>query len=253
VKPAPFEYHRASSVDDAVEALRHGGGDAKVLAGGQSLAPLLNLRVARPSLLVDVNGLPGLDGIERDGEAVRVGALVRHASLARQDLHPLLAEAACFVGHPAIRTRGTMGGSIAHADPAAELPVVALATRAVARVEGPAGGRAVEASELFAGPLQAALEPDELITSLEFPLPDAWGFAEFSRRHGDFALAVAVVARFGAETRIAVGGVAGTPVLVADEEAVRALPAYGDVHGSAEYRRALAAECVRRACAKIRA
>ncbi|HZR93017.1 MAG TPA: FAD binding domain-containing protein [Gaiellaceae bacterium] len=252
MKPAPFAYHLAASVDDAVRTLAEAGGDAKVIAGGQSLAPLLNLRLARPSLLVDVNRIAGLDGIDRHAASVRVGALVRHAALVRQDAHPLLAEAARFVGHPAIRTRGTLGGSLAHADPAAELPVVAVALGAVAHVQGPAGARTLPAGELFTGPLQTALRPDELIVAVDFPLPDTWGFAEFSRRHGDFALALAATARFGDETRIAVGGVAGTPLLLAGASELERAPAFGDVHGPAEYRRALAAECVRRASERMR-
>jgi aerobic carbon-monoxide dehydrogenase medium subunit len=239
VKPAPFDYHRAASVEDAVAALASTP-DAKAIAGGQSLAPLLNLRLARPSLLVDVARIPDLADVERDGARVRVGALVRHAALARQDAHPLLAEAARFIGHPAIRTRGTAGGSLAHADPAAELPVVALATGAVVHVSGAAGPRSLRADELFVGPLQTSLADDELITAVDFPLPDAWGFVELARRHGDFALVVVAAARFGGETRVAVGGVAPTPVLF-DER---------DAHGD-EYRRAVTRECVRRALERM--
>ncbi len=142
MKPAPFDYVRADSVEHAVAQLAEANddGEGKVIAGGQSLMPLLALRLAQPSVLVDINRVPGLDGIcTRPGGGLRIGALTRHRALAAQGKHPLLAEAARWVGHAAIRTRGTLGGSLAHADPAAELPVVAAASGAVALVTGPGG------------------------------------------------------------------------------------------------------------------
>ena len=154
MKPAPFGYARADSVEHAVARLAEANddGEGKVIAGGQSLMPLLALRLAQPSLLVDINRVPGLDAITtRPGGGLRIGALTRHRTLAAQDKHPLLAEAARWVGHAAIRTRGTLGGSLAHADPAAELPVVAAATGAVALVTGPGGRREVLAADLFTG------------------------------------------------------------------------------------------------------
>ncbi len=262
VKCAPFEYVRPSSVADAVAALAAADGDGKVLAGGQSLVPLLALRLARPAVLVDVNRVPGLDAVGRDGDAVQVGALVRHAALAGQTLHPMLAEAARWIGHAAIRTRGTAGGSLAHADPAAELPAVAVATRATVTVAGPDGERTVAAEDLFVGALVTSLRDDELITGIRFPLPDRWGFVEFARRHGDFALVTAAVAEVGGEVRVVVGGAGGVPTRAVAGERVLAdggtaadaaaasgaeLEPTGDLHGSPRYRRALAVEMVRRA------
>ena len=191
MKCAPFEYVRAGSVEEAVATLGQAGDEGKVLAGGQSLVPVLALRLARPSVLVDVNRVPGLDGLTPDGEAVRVGALVRHAALAMQPHHPLLAEAARWIGHAAIRTRGTFGGSLAHADPSAELPVVAVATGATVHLSGRQGSRSLDAEDLFDGALVTTLADDELITAADVPVPDRWGFAEFARRHGDFALVTA--------------------------------------------------------------
>ncbi|MGE3288471.1 MAG: xanthine dehydrogenase family protein subunit M [Pseudonocardia sp.] len=300
MKPAPFDYVRASSVDEAVVALTTAGGEGKILAGGQSLVPLMALRLARPTVLVDVNRIPALAGLRLLGPrpdcentrpdrpppsvhptspppdpahtrhdrpaarpvAVEVGALTRHRDLAAQAHHPLLAEAARFIGHAAIRTRGTAGGSIAHADPAAELPAVAVATGAVATIAGPAGTRECAVEELITGPLTTSLADDELLTGLRFPLPQRWGFAEFARRHGDFALVTAVFAEIGREPRIVLGGVGGVPVrAVAAEEVLRdggspdqvALAAAAeirptdDLHAAAGYRRALAAEMVRQA------
>jgi carbon-monoxide dehydrogenase medium subunit len=310
LKPPPFDYVRADSVGGAVRALSSAEGDGKILAGGQSLVPMMALRVARPSLLVDINRIPGLSGIgpapspagdgpAGDGpaeegpaaeRAVRVGALTRHCDLARQRDHPLLAEAACVIGHPAIRSRGTVGGSIAHADPAAELPVVAAALDAVAHIArpgpspggtGPGAGagacssRDIAAAELYLGPLETVLADDELITSVTFPVPRRWGFAEFARRRGDFALVIVVAAEAGGRIRIAAGGVGGVPYRATEAEAVLAgavppggpvapevidraaasagaeVPASGDLHGSAEFRRAMAAELTRRALTRL--
>lgn len=265
MKCAPFVYVRPGSVDEAVQALVDAEGEAKLLAGGQSLVPLLALRMARPAVLVDVNHVPGLAGVHPEDGAVRVGALTRHAALTRQTDHPLLAEAARWIGHTAIRTRGTTGGSIAHADPAAELPVVAVGTGAAVTVAGPAGTRTVAAEELFEGALMTTLADEEMIVEARFPVPTRWGFAEFARRHGDFALVTAVVAEVGCRVRIALGGVGGVPVRGAAGEAVLAaggsareaaaaasaqLHPTGDLHGSAEFRRAIAAEMMRRALAK---
>jgi carbon-monoxide dehydrogenase medium subunit len=272
VKPASFDYLRAASVTEAVQGLAAADGDAKILAGGQSLVPVMALRMARPSLLIDVNRIPGLTGITRlDGGAVRVGALTRHTALAEQREHPLLAEAARWIGHSAIRSRGTTGGSIAHADPAAELPVVAAALDAAALVTGPRGTRRIAAGELFAGPFETTLEQDEMITALDFPVPSRWGFAELSRRHGDFGLVTVVAAEVGRRVRIAVGGVGGVPHLAREAEALLAgtaltpsaideaarLTAAGidpaeDLHATAAYRRAMTAEHTRRALLRLR-
>jgi carbon-monoxide dehydrogenase medium subunit len=269
MKPAPFDYVRADSVEHAVAQLAaaNGQGEGKVIAGGQSLMPLLALRLAQPSVLVDINRVPGLDAIAtRPGGGLRIGALARHRALAAQDEHPLLAEAARWIGHAAIRTRGTLGGSLAHADPAAELPVVAAASGAVALVAGPDGRREVPAADLFAGALQTSLHDDELIEAVEFPPPARWGFAEFARRHGDFALVVVAVAEVDASLRLALGGVAATPVRSAAAEAVladgrlsparigeaaeaaaREIEPGGDIHATAAYRRQLTRVLVTRA------
>jgi carbon-monoxide dehydrogenase medium subunit len=266
MKCAPFDYVRASSVDEVVKVLGEAVGDGKILAGGQSLVPVLALRMARPSVLVDVNRIPGLGSVRLvdDGQAVEVGALVRHAHLVEQAEHPLLAEAAKWIGHTAIRSRGTAGGSIAHADPSAELPVIATATGATASVAGPGGVRTVAAEEMFVSALTTSIGEDEMITGLRFPVPTRWGFAEFARRHGDFALVTAVAAEIDGSMRITLGGVAPVPQRAAAAEQVLAgggtvadaaraaaeeIEPTADLHGSAPFRRAIAAEMVRRALA----
>jgi carbon-monoxide dehydrogenase medium subunit len=263
VKPAPFEYVAAHSVEEAVGAL--GRDEAKVLAGGQSLVPLLNMRLARPALIVDVNCVPGLDGIAIDG-AVRIGALVRQAdALSSDDLAaalPLLAAALHHVGHPATRSRGTIGGSLAHADPAAELPAVLTALDGEVVVAGPGGERKIPAADLFAGPFTTTLAPDELLTAVVLPRQGTrrFGFVELARRHGDFALAGAAVLLHPA--RVVLFGLGGGPerapaaeaaldegadAAEAAELATRELQPVKDVHADADYRRRAAAVVVRRA------
>jgi carbon-monoxide dehydrogenase medium subunit len=264
VKPAAFDYVRAGSVEETVSVLAEAAGDAKILAGGQSLVPMMALRLARPTVLVDINRIPDLDAVRRTDGAVEVGALVRHRDLTDQTEHPLLAEAARWIGHTAIRTRGTVAGSIAHADPAAELPVVALAIGATATVTGPRGTRIVAADDLFVGPLMTTLADEDLVTAVRFPLPSRWGFAEFARRHGDFALVTAVTAELDDAVRIVLGGIGPVPRRATAAEAVLAaggtagdaadaaaqeIDPTGDLHGSAAFRRAIAAEMVRRALA----
>jgi aerobic carbon-monoxide dehydrogenase medium subunit len=272
VKPAPFDYVRADSVEHAVTRLAaaNGDGEGKIIAGGQSLMPLLALRLAQPSVLVDINRVPGLDAISpRPGGGLRIGALTRHRALAAQDEHPLLAEAARWVGHAAIRTRGTLGGSLAHADPAAELPVVAVAAGAAATVAGPGGRREIPAGDLFTAALQTSLDDDELIESVEFPALGRWGFAEFARRNGDFGLVIVAYAEIRGRPRLALGGVAASPVRPAAAEAILAdgpltTPRIGaaaaaaageiepasDIHASAGYRRQLTRVLVARALAQ---
>jgi carbon-monoxide dehydrogenase medium subunit len=201
VKPAPFRYARAGSLAEATALLAAAPADTKVLAGGQSLVPMLNMRLLRPAVLVDLNGLRELAGIEPTAEGgLRIGALTRHAELmaspAVRERAPLLAEAARHVGHAAIRNQGTLGGSVAHADPAAELPAALVALEARLHAAGPRGPRIIAAGEFFRGLFATALAPDEILTAVELPAPPiAWGFAEIARRPGDFALAgvVAVV------------------------------------------------------------
>jgi carbon-monoxide dehydrogenase medium subunit len=200
VKPAPFRYARAGSLAEAIALLAEAPDDTKLLAGGQSLVPMLNMRLVRPAVLVDVNGLRELTGITPGPDGgLRIGALTRHAELAASpaviERAPLLAEAARHVGHAAIRNQGTLGGSLAHADPAAELPAALLALDARVRMTGPRGAREVAADAFFRGLLATALEADEILTAIEVPAkPPGWGFVEIARRPGDFALAgVAVV------------------------------------------------------------
>jgi aerobic carbon-monoxide dehydrogenase medium subunit len=266
MKAAPFDYTRPSSVKDAVAALESADGDGKVIAGGQSLVPVLAMRLGRPSILVDINRIPGLNRIETTNGVVQVGALVRHVDLLDQTQLPLLAEAAKWIGHSAIRTRGTTGGSIAHADPSAELPVVAAALEATVEVEGPAGRRHILAQDLFVGPLETSLAENEIITSVSYPVPQQWGFAEIARRHGDFGLVTVVAAVIGGDVRIAIGGVGAVPVRPQEAEdllnaaspteariaeaaraAAGAISVGSDLHASAEYRVAMTELSVLRA------
>ena len=223
MKLPPFAYARARSVDEALELLGEAGGDAKLVAGGQSLVPVLAYRLFRPARLVDVDSVSGLDGIvERNGEH-EVGALVRHARLERAELggaHRLLALAARHIGHAPIRTRGTLGGSLGHADPAAELPVAALALDARVVARSARGEREIAMDDFLLGPFTTALEPDEMIVALRVPAAPARsfaGFREFALRSGDFALAsVGVVVAFDEDgavsrARVVVGSVEPVP------------------------------------------
>jgi CO/xanthine dehydrogenase FAD-binding subunit len=228
----PFDYAAPVSVDDALALLARHGSDAKVLAGGQSLLPILNYRLARPGLVVDVNDLP-LAGIGVTDGRLRVGALVRHASLTSSPVVarecPLLAEAAGLIGNVRARTLGTLGGSLAHADPAAELPLAAVALDATIEARSVRGVRTIAVRDFFTGYLTTALAGDELLTAVDVPVTRGMGSAmeEFSRRPGDFALvAVAALVRIDArgridDARVAVGGVGPGPVrLTAVEEAL---------------------------------
>lgn len=213
MRPAPFEYHRATSVENALELLAEFGEDGRPLAGGQSLVPMMNLRLARPSHLVDINGLP-LDGIERVGEVIRIGSLVRHVRyfddpLVRTHL-PALHEAVHSIGHPTIRGRGTLGGSISHADPTAELPAVCVLYDAMIVARSQQAERRIPATEFFLSAFTTALEPGEMVVAVEFPIPaasSAGSFVEFAERRGDFATAsIGVALEFSGEhiTRAAV-------------------------------------------------
>ena len=279
MKPPPFDYVAATSLDEALEALAEGGDDAKILAGGQSLIPLLSLRLAYPSLLIDLNRVPGLDGIDTADGTVTIGAMTRHRAVERSDAItaavPLLADAMPLVGHVAIRSRGTIGGSIAHADPAAELPAVALALGATFTVTSRARGeRMIPAEDFFQGYFTTALEPDEVLVSVSFPkVAENTGACveEVARRHGDFALvgAVATVTADAGtirDARIALINVADQPIRALEAErslagvplddgaleeaaalAVRDLDPSADLHASPAYRRKVAGVCVRRA------
>ena len=270
MKPAPFEYHAARSSAEAVEVLARHGDAAKVLAGGQSLVPMLNFRLARPGVLVDINNAADLDYLrEADGVLV-VGALVRQRRLERwaADRAPLIAEALRLVGHVAIRNRGTVVGNLAHGDPASELPALLLCLDGAVVARNAAGERFIAASELYLAPLTTSLAADEILAEARFTLPPAgagWGFAEVARRHGDFALAgcAALLWRDGegriAGARIAFFGVGSTPVRggageglllgleptparlrEAAQAAAAALSPEGDLHATADYRRRVA-------------
>ena len=239
MKPPPFRYHAPTSIDDAC-ALLGSLEDAKVLAGGQSLVPLLNFRLARPAHIVDINRLPKLARIyERDG-GVAVGALARQAAVEDSDLVaricPLLTQGIGLVAHRVIRNRGTVCGSLAHADPASELPAVLLALGGHVIAQSTRGQRVIPAAELFKGVFETALAPDELLVEAWFPAPSgAFAIAEESRRHGDFALAgvVRVV------DRLALFGVAPTPVLADPRDPTRGLKPSGDLEATPEFRRHL--------------
>jgi carbon-monoxide dehydrogenase medium subunit len=204
MKPPPFDYIAPETLAEALEAARQAGSDAKFLAGGQSLVPAMNFRITQPALLIDLNRIPDLDYIRRDdGAGLRLGAMTRQRRLELDPLvaaeAPLLAEAVPFIAHPQIRNRGTLGGSLAHADPASELPVIALALDARLRVVSTEGERWVEAKDFFHGMFTTALAPEEMLVEVLLPpMPKRSGsaFLEFSRRHGDYALmGVAAIVR----------------------------------------------------------
>jgi len=257
MKPAPFEYALPHSVDDALELI---GGEAKVLAGGQSLVPLLNFRLARPERLVDVSRLGELAYLRRSGGALRIGALTRQATLERSRVvaghWPLLRQAVALVGHPQIRNRGTVGGSVAHADPAAELPVALAALDARFHCRSRRGTRTLTAGELFLGPLTTALADDELLVEIEVPpLPAGarTAFVEHARTHGDFAIAGAAVVVAPGHAAIALLGAGPVPVRASGAERALAGGASAReaaslavaVVDSAEHRAALLGELVR--------
>ncbi len=236
VKPPPFEYHSPATIDEAC-ALLGSLEDAKVLAGGQSLVPLLNFRLARPQHLVDINRIADLARIyERDG-GVAVQALARQAAVEDSQLVasvcPLLSAAVQLVAHRVIRNRGTVCGSLAHADPASELPAVLLALGGHVIARSTRGERIIPAGQLFAGVFETTLAPGELLVEAWFPnVRDTFSILEESRRHGDFALAGVV--RAGA--RLALFGVAATPVLADPRDPVRGLQPSGDIEASPEFR-----------------
>jgi carbon-monoxide dehydrogenase medium subunit len=194
VIPAPFDYQKAGSVDEAVGLLAEHGDEAKLLAGGHSLLPLMKLRLALPQMLVDIGGLQDLSFVEGDGGEVRIGALTRHHDLATSELLgeqvPLLAHVAGQIGDPPVRHRGTIGGSVAHGDPASDLPAALLALRASLVVRGPGGDRRIAADDFFTGFLETALAPDEIITEIRVPsVPGVgWAFEKFNRRAQDWAI-----------------------------------------------------------------
>jgi aerobic carbon-monoxide dehydrogenase medium subunit len=262
--PAPFDYAPAESAAHALELLAQHGDDAKLLAGGHSLLPMMKLRLATPAVLIDIGRLNELAGISQDGDELVIGATTRHADLAASELvraqAPLLAHAAAQVGDPQIRHRGTIGGSLAHADPAADLPMALLVLGGSVQLQGPGGSRAVTADAFFQGFFETAMEPDELLTAVRVPCrPDVpWGYQKFVRRSNDWAI-VGVAAVDG---RIALANMGGTPLrATAAEQALAggASPAEAaqhaaegtspgeDMHADREYRMHLARVLTRRA------
>jgi carbon-monoxide dehydrogenase medium subunit len=278
VKAARFDYLAASTLDEAVSVLGERGDAAKILAGGQSLVPLLVMRLAKPELLVDINAIPGLDGIRFEDGVLRLGALARQSAVERDpavgEHFPLITEAVATIGHVAIRNRGTVGGSIVHADPAAEWPALLLALDGEVDVVGPRGARTVGADAFFVSVMTTALDPDEIVREVRLRLPQGavgTSFVELARRHGDFAI-VGVAAVLGVQNglvthcRLALSGVGDTAVRAraaestllggpADDAAFDAagraagaeIDPPGDIHGSAAYRRTVASVLVRRA------
>jgi CO/xanthine dehydrogenase FAD-binding subunit len=262
VKPAPFAYHRPSTREEVDDLLAELGAEAKVLAGGQSLIPILNMRLAAPAHLVDINFLrdepaePVLrDGALAFGPLVRLRAAERSALVAEQ--LPLLAQVLFHVAHPAIRSRGTVVGSIAHADPAAELPAVLALLEGEARVRGARGRRAVPAHELFAGHLETSLAPGEWIEEVRLPAQNGRGgaFEEFARRQGDYALCGVAALASGDRLALSFVGMGAVPSrLETDDvrEAVDRLEPEDDIHATARYRRWLAERLGTRAARRAR-
>lgn len=229
MKPGRFSYEAPGTIEAALASLAARGDDAKVIAGGQSLAPMLNMRLARPERLIDINGLKELDHIRIDGDRLTIGALTRHAALGASELvlrHcPMLAHAAETIGHYAIRQRGTLGGSLAHADPAAQLPLAAIALDATIEIRSATGARTVLARDFFLSIFTTVLDPDELLVAVHVPTSpprEGWGFRLFNRRAGDFAIvSVATTLALGADgaitrLRLAIGGIGPVPVRVED-------------------------------------
>jgi len=282
MKPAAFNYHRARDVDGAVDLLNELGDDAKIIAGGQSLVPMMNFRLARPAHLVDVTALPGLSGISTDEEGLHIGPLTTHRavetapdSVIGAD-HAVLREAMAWVGHLPIRTLGTVGGSLAHGDATAEWCLLAVLLDARVIVRGPGGAqRTIEAADLFLGFYMTTLAPDEVIVDVVFPKPAPYcALTEFAERAGDFAaVAAAVDLDLAADGtvrggRVALGGVAPAPVRVPEAEAVlagggtagpelfaacaeaaeAAIDPPSDADGSSDYRRVLSRTLIVRAC-----
>jgi carbon-monoxide dehydrogenase medium subunit len=283
MKPPRFEYFSPHTLDEALALLDQHGGDGKVLAGGQSLMPLLNMRLVRPSVLVDINRIDGLNKLEAWDGGVAIGAGVRQRAMERDPMIrerlPLLTEAVPVISHQQIRSRGTICGSLAHADPAAELPALAVALGAELVCAGAGGTRTITAEDFYVGYLTTALEPNEVLTEARFPAPSpemAWSFLEVARRHGDFAL-VGIVAGLSvdaerdavADARLVYFGVGSVPMRAHEAEkaligqppgddafraagatAGREIDPVDDVHATVAYRRSVAGALTQRALAK---
>jgi CO/xanthine dehydrogenase FAD-binding subunit len=280
MKPAQFEYYDPPSLQQALELLDAHGEDGKILAGGQSLMPLLNMRLARPKIVVDINRIDHLNYVKATDTGVAIGATARQRVLQSErvirERVDVLRDAGYFIAHPQIRSRGTICGSLAHADPAAELPALAVALDAELVASGPNTARTIPADAFFLSYFTTALQPNEILTEVRFPAPPqdtAWSVLEVSRRHGDFAIA-GIVAGLAVErdrpvinrARLVYFGVGATPMRVKEAEALligqapgeaafdaaaqaagQGVDPTGDIHATAEYRRALAATLTRRA------
>jgi carbon-monoxide dehydrogenase medium subunit/2-furoyl-CoA dehydrogenase FAD binding subunit len=268
MKPCAFEYLSPQTVDEAIDLLDRYGDEAKIIAGGQSLVPMMNFRLARPEILIDINGIKELVYIKTEGDELVIGALTRERDIEQSpavvEKWPLLAKAISFIGHSTIRNRGTIGGSLVHADPSAEIPTSLCALNGTLKAVGPSGEKNLQPEEFFLTYLTTSLEPSDLLTEVRIPaLPQntGWSFMELSRRSGDFAIvAVAILlltepSGVCSEARISMGGVAPTPVraeqaegLLADQKITEELIAEAaqqaaeetdtepDYHASAEYR-----------------
>lgn len=278
MKPAQFDYAAPKTIEEAAALLAASNGDGKIIAGGQSLMPMINFRLVKPAILIDINRIEGLDRIELEGNRVRIGATVRHCRTATDPLiseHlPVVHEAMHHVAHMTVRNRGTFCGSVAHADPAAEMPMMTRFLDGTIVAFSVRGERRIPAAEFFVGSLVNSLEPDELVTAVEIDAipPDAgWGFEEFAKRHGDFALAcfattLRAVGGRAKDVRVGMMGVGETPMrlreiedildgtdvsdVVLDEVAKRLtdiLTPNTDIHASADYRRHLSGVLARRA------
>ncbi|HEY0218611.1 MAG TPA: xanthine dehydrogenase family protein subunit M [Afipia sp.] len=278
MKPVAFDYVCAESVVHAVQALAEAGGDGKILAGGQSLMPMMNFRLVKPSVLIDINRITGLDRVQQRGGRLALGALVRHRMTATDKLIenyvPVLHHAMKDVAHLTVRNRGTFCGSVCHADPAAEMPMMSLLLNATVHTSSLRGQRAIAAQDFFVGSLVTALESDEFVTEIEIdtlPEGSGWAFEEFARRHGDYALASVAVTmeRRGdaaSNVRLALMGVGETPIRMPQvevmlegqpiddkllDEAVAVLREQimpnSDLNASSDYRRHLAGALSRRA------
>ena len=278
MKPPPFAYHDPSNLEEAVALLERYGDEAKVLAGGQSLMPLLNFRLSYPSALIDINRVSDLSYIKQEDGKICIGALTRQRTIEFSDLIqtqlPLLHEATILVGHLPIRTRATIGGSLAHADPAAEYPTAAIALDAELIIQGPNGQHVLSAKEFFLSYLTTALAPNEVLAEIRLPPSPSgsgWAFEEFARRHGDFAVVgiAAVIDADGEQcrrARLAAAGAGPTPIRLRDaediliqegvseqaiqraaEKATELIEPDNDIHASADFRRHLTQVLTRRA------
>ncbi len=271
--PAEFDYTAPESLQDAISALSQGGEDAKLLAGGHSLIPLMKLRLAAPSLLIDIRKVPGLQGIQRENGSWRIGALTRHTELEHTAELGVIAQAAGTIADPQVRNRGTIGGSLAHGDPASDLLAVMMVCDATVTLQGPGGQRTVAAGELFKDYLETAVEPDEVLTEIRFPALDGWGYdyQKFNRRSEDWAMvAVSVVVKKSGDTcedvRVGLTHMSSVPlratavedalrgqslsaenIAKAAEQAAEGTDPPGDLNASPEYKRHLARVLTRRA------